>query len=192
MSTLNDFGSMAPTFVANVPLKKSPKFLFVTISNPDEIKNPTKQSIIRRHAKRDADRARKSRQNPQFESLVVETQFNQPAVSHPRNPSTKQTLGQKQNQVDTLYPSSERPPVTERDKSPGWRNNKPSSLAFLKPRGAGRGFNPFAPYPVEPNSRTIQLLDYCTLYLLKSGQHLISVADEENQYGKTINSNSAP
>jgi hypothetical protein len=169
MSTLNDFGSMAPTFIARVPLKKSPRFLFVTISNPDEIKNPTKQSIIRRHAKRDADRARKSRQNPQIESLTVETQFNQPTVSHPSNHSTEQTLGEKQNQVDMLYLSSEGTPVTERDKSPGWLNNKPRSLAFLRPLGAGRGFNPFAPYPVEPNSRTIQLLDYCMLYPLKPG-----------------------
>jgi hypothetical protein len=176
MSTLNNFGSIAPTFVASVPLKKSPRFLFVTVSNPDEIKNPTKQSIIRRHAKKDADRVRKTRQNPQFESLI-ENQLNQPAVSHrsiPCNLSAEETLGEQQNQqVDAVYLSSERPPVIERDKSPEWLN-KSSSLASLRPLGAGRGLNPFAPYPVEPNSRTIHALDYCMLYPPKPGPFDIS------------------
>jgi hypothetical protein len=39
-------------------------------------------------------------------------------------------------------------------------------LAFLKPHGAFRGLNSFAPYPVELNSRAIKLLDFRKQYVL--------------------------
>ncbi|RFU24341.1 hypothetical protein B7463_g11997, partial [Scytalidium lignicola] len=164
MLTLKDFGSISPTFVANVPVKKSPKFLFVSITNPDDIKNPTKQITIRRHAKRDANRAKNTRQNSQFKRLIVQTTPNKavvPRSSVPYNPSAPQQRSEQQwQQADTVDVSSENPPVIEQDKSPESLNTNFNSLAFLRPLGAGRGLNPFAPYPVEPNSRTVQLLDY--------------------------------
>lgn len=173
MSTLNDFGSIEPTFFANIPLQKSPRFLFVTISNPDEIRDPTKQTTIRRHAKRDADRARKRRHKIQAESLMLERRVKQSEVSYPRercNTSAEQPPGkQKTQEADAVYLSTERPPVTDHDISPERLNNESSSLAFLRPLGAGRGFNPLAPYPVEPSSRKTQLLDYCMLYSLNPG-----------------------
>lgn len=173
MSTLNDFGSIEPTFVANILLQKSPRFLFVTISNPDEIRDPTKRTTIRRHAKRDADRARKRSHKIQAESLMLERRVKQSAVSYPRvrcNTSAEQPPGKQKNQeADAAYLSTERLPVTDRDISPERLNNESSSLAFLRPLGAGRGFNPLAPYPVEPSSRKTQLLDYCTLYSLNPG-----------------------
>jgi|SRR5579871_3223996 len=167
MSTLNDFGSIAPTFTTNVPLQKSPRFLFVTISNPDEIKEPAKQTTIRRHAKKDADRARKRSHKIQAETLVSETQVKQSVIS---NPSAEQAHDKQKNQEsDVVYLSNEIPSVTDSDISPGQLNNESNSLAFLRPLGAGLGFNPLAPYPVELNSRQTQLLDYCMLCSLNLG-----------------------
>ena len=152
MSTLNNFGSIEPTFAATIPLQKSPKFLFVTISNPDEIRDPTKQTTIRRHAKRDADRARKRSHRIQAESVMLEGRVKQTVVSHPRvrcNTGAERPHGKQKNQI-----------------SPEQLNNESTSLAFLRPLGAGLGFNPLAPYPVEPSSQKTQLLDYCMLHSL--------------------------
>lgn len=167
MSTLNDFGPTEPTFIANIPLQKSPRFLFVTISNPDEIRDPTKQTTIRRHAKRDADRARKRRHKFQAGSLMLERGVKQSAVSYPRvhcNTGAEQATGKQENRkTDAVHLPTERPPVTDHNTSPELLNNEFSSLDFLRPLGAGRGFNPLASYPVEPSSRKTQLLDYCML-----------------------------
>lgn len=164
MSTLNNFGSIQPTFAANIPLQKSPKFLFVTISNPDEIRDPIKQTTIRRHAKRDADRARKRGRKIQAESLMLESRVKQFAVSYPRVPCNSSTehphYKQKIQEADAVYLSTERTPVTGHDISPERLNNESSSLAFLRPIGAGLGFNPLAPYPIEPSLSRTQLVDY--------------------------------
>lgn len=159
MSTLNNFANIAPTFIANVPYKKnSPKFLFVTINKPDEIKNSTRQFTIRRHAKKDADRARKAkRQN----HLVLEvSRLDQSTISE-SNPSNliqaEQPLGsdkQRSQQADGTYSL-----VAEHN------NQEYSSLSFLTSFGLGRGF---AAYPIEPNSREIQLLGYCRLYSISN------------------------
>lgn len=171
MSTLNDFSSIEPTFVANIPLQKSPRFLFVTINNPDGIRDQTKQTAIRRHAKRDADRARKRSHKIQAESLMLERPAKQSVVSYSRlrrNTGAEEPPGKQQNQkADVVYLSTERPPVTGHNNSHERLANEPSSLAFLRPLGAGRGFNPLMPYPVKLSSQKSQLLDYCMLYSLK-------------------------
>jgi len=60
------------------------------------------------------------------------------------------------------------PPITDHDISPERFNNESSYLVFLRQLGADLGFTPLAPYPVEPNSRKTQLLDYCMLYSLNA------------------------
>jgi hypothetical protein len=170
MSTLRDFGSIEPTFVAHIPLKKSPKFIFVTLNNPDDIKDPTKQTTIRRHAKRDADRARKESYKLHAESLMLEGAVSQSAVSHQavrsKNRAEQKSAKQKHKKTDDVYNPTEMPSATNHNTSFELLNNKSGSLAFLRPLGAGRGFNSFAPYPMERSSRNTQLLDYGMLFPL--------------------------
>lgn len=168
MSTLNNFRSIEPTFAANVPSQKSPRFLFVTISNPDEIRDPAKQTTIRRHAKRDADRMRKTSRKVEDESLTLERRVKQAAVSYTqvlRNDSVEQPQSKQKNQeADAMYYTTEMLPVADHDISPERPSNNSSSLAFLRPLGAGLGFNPLAPYPIESGSRNAHLLDYSMLF----------------------------
>jgi hypothetical protein len=159
MSTLNNFGSTEPTFAANIPLQKSPRFLFVTINNPDEIRDPTKQTTIRRHAKRDSDRARKRSHKIQAESVMLGSRLY--SNTSAEQPQSKQ----KKQEADAVY----LPPVNDHDISDERLNNESSSLALFRPLGAGVGFNPLAPYPVDLSSQKTQLFDYCMLYSLNPG-----------------------
>jgi hypothetical protein len=153
MATLKDFGSIKPTFVTNVRLEKSPKFLFVTISNPDQIKGRKQQTSIRSHAKRKSDQERKRKYDIRTETLNLKPQV-EPSAKQPTSKPTHQ-------QNDALNLSTEIQLIGEQDSSRHQTNHELGSLALLKPLGAGRGLNPFAPYPFQLNSKTTQLMDRC-------------------------------
>jgi hypothetical protein len=148
MTTLKDFSSIQPTFTTNVQVEKSPKFLFVTISNPNQIKSRRKQNTIRSHAKRKSDQERKRKLETRTERLNQEFQVELSAPQH----GNKQI--NQRNEADIEL-------IIEQDGSRDQTNHELDSLAFLKPIGAGRGFNPFSPYPFQLNSKTTQLLDRC-------------------------------
>ena len=153
MSTLNNFGSIGPTFVASIPLQKSPRFLFVTISNPDEIREPTKQTIIRRHAQRDADRARKRSHKIQAENLMLDVATLE-QYSHKTSRKTRKPMRCRLSLIMTFLLSGSTTNLVP------WHSWDHLVLVL--------GFTPFAPYPVELNSRKTQLLDYCMLYSLNA------------------------
>jgi hypothetical protein len=163
MLTLNHFGSLEPSFVADVPNQTTPRFSFVNIQRPEELRDRTKQSLVRRHAKRDADRVKSSRRRAQIMTSSTEPGFEQAA---PKIPDTEQAENlfhdRRTEEVDDIRNSTGRPPVRSYDERLGPTENMSYSLDILKPLGAGRGLTPFASYPVKPTARATQLIDFST------------------------------
>ena len=146
---LAHFRSAQPTFVANTT-DDSRTFSFVNVQRPEEMKQRAKRSLIRRHAKRDADRSKAQEHRLAIEHLADST----PAVTTPvRSTEHEQATYGSENQ--TSSPASMAMVPEQGDYE--WM---PSSLDFLAPLGAGRGLVPFATYPVKTTPRMIQLLDY--------------------------------
>jgi hypothetical protein len=159
MLTLKDFGSVKPTFAADVPSQKSPRFSFVNIQKPGEVRDKKKQSTIRRHAKKDSDREKFRRRRAEVELLTSESSPEHDAIiiSPAKQPSACHRAYQKAS--DTL--------ILDGKQTDNRRGFSVDSLdldagppAIWKPLGAGRGYTPFAPYPVQATHRTTQLLDH--------------------------------
>jgi hypothetical protein len=151
---LSHFRAIEPTFVADVPATEFQQFSFVTVQKPEELKNKARQRLIRRHAKRDVDRARARKYKSSLAPLGT--------------PFIKAT-----NDVNELmrasFPRIDQGDILTTDSrhddlitvsSGGCDVEQIPSLSFLKPLGAGRGLNPFATYPVRTTPRMNALFEY--------------------------------
>jgi hypothetical protein len=155
MSNTPNFRSNSPTFLVNSSVGKSPRFVFVSIHNPRDIKDPKKQKIIRRHARKDIER-NKRRENKI--GVVLSSNLAETATE-----TIKSTLAGALSLAKEEGTHEDQQHVTGRvlnDDQAGSAYLQIPSLDFLSPIGAGRGFNPFAPLPIKATPRTVQLLDY--------------------------------
>ncbi|KIW03913.1 uncharacterized protein PV09_04756 [Verruconis gallopava] len=158
MPTSNKFGSVEPTFVAKVPGYTSPKFSFVTITNPGDLTDKEKKRKIRQHAKRQFDRSKARTYRARFENEGAHAKSVQrtPAVVPLSNaspePITVDQTGAQDRRLE-LIPSVPvaRSVLTTAPLIP---------MSYLRPLGAGRGYEPFKAYPVPATPRMIQLLDF--------------------------------
>jgi hypothetical protein len=153
MSPAPEIRSRQPDFVVPGLGRKSPKFVFVTINDPKDIRNPRKQTIIRSHARKDAGRKERKREGFIF--------------VHERGTPTSAVDTLKSIPVDparTAIPALESLGSDETENKS--LDNHPDilpllSITSLRPLGAGRGYNPFASFPIEPTPRVVQLIDSC-------------------------------
>src|ERR1051326_5268237 len=142
--------------MANNPLRRAiksaiedhspPTLEFVTITNPDEIKDPAKQRKVRRHARRRNRSVVSS--SWKARSIVIDL----PEVEPFAAPG---------DIVNAGPPTAAYGRITLSD--PTDPNNSisiPLSLEFLRPIGAGRGLQSLAPFPIESNTRITQLVDF--------------------------------
>jgi hypothetical protein len=154
MSRTSQIISTEPTFAIGVSGREAQTFSFITIQNPSELKNKHRQSLIRRHAKRDTDRSKAQKYRSRVELLQApRTAVKPQQVSCERSP----------DQADLGRPGPGKD--ASRQSELDYHDNEASteSLSFLRPLGAGRGLVPFANYPFEVTSRMVQLFDYSML-----------------------------
>jgi len=72
MSNPSSSDSAQHTFVVNLPKKTSPRFSFVTISNPDEIRDSARKTVVRKHVKKRVDLAKEEFRKSQNKQSVFE------------------------------------------------------------------------------------------------------------------------
>jgi hypothetical protein len=131
----------ASQLISNALLKKeSPDFAFITITNPQDIKDPSKQTAIRRHARTNNSRSKNQRRK---QTKIV---FNLPAADSDKHEEIEEV-------VDNSY-------FDFNDASDASLGSL--ALEYIRPLGAGRGMNPMAPFPIQLNSRMVQLVDFST------------------------------
>jgi hypothetical protein len=155
MSNALNFRSVSPMFLVKSNVEKSPQFVFISINNPEDIKDPQTQKIIRHHARQNAERNyRKKKTQGGFHGSCILESATQP---------TKSTqTGALSHVMETAIREYQQHPTDRRlvHSHIGHEGLQSQSLDFLRPIGAGRGFNPFAPLPIKTTPRTVQLLDY--------------------------------
>ena len=154
---MEDFRNIEPTFATSVPANQPRAFSFVTVQNPDELKQKSRQSLIRKHAKQDVDRAKARKHRATIQTLKRE----QPVQISPAH----RNAGSARLASTSLASPSDGKSAANKD-----RNFQPlPDIEILKPIGAGRGLVPFAPYPVKPSTRDIQLFDFGIPFLNPRG-----------------------
>jgi hypothetical protein len=155
MSSPPNFRSISPTFLVKSSVDKSPRFVFVSICNPRDIRDPKKQKVIRRHARRDVERNNRSKKQLEF--------FRSAYIAEPAAEPIMRTQTAALLQVKEQGTQEHQQHVVGRifnDDQASSATLQHASLDFLRPIGAGQGFNPFAPLPIKTTPRTAQLLDY--------------------------------
>jgi hypothetical protein len=152
MSQTPEFRSSLPKF-AITPPDISPKFVFVSINKPEDIRNASKRTTIRSHARKDARRRVKKQNGFRFVYEPGTTDF-APSIPNVR----------PLDSAGTVLSTSEIPESNTIEERPS-ENLKDvpalSSIVSLRPLGAGRGYNPFASFPIESTPRVVQLIDSC-------------------------------
>jgi hypothetical protein len=148
MSPIPDFRSVPSSFVESKLGSTSPKFVFVSINNPKDIRHPRNQTTIRRQARKVAGRKVQRRERFEFVPEYVT-----------KNPDVECT--------DLIPVHRSEAVVLERKRSDGNTiDNKGvhSRIDFnisLRPLGAGRGLNPLASFPIKSTPRVLQLINSC-------------------------------
>jgi hypothetical protein len=160
MATLTNFRIAEPILAAKGLANDAQQFSFITIQRPEELKQKAKQSIIRKHAKRDVDRVKAKRHRATIEPLSAGQVEARQETGNAGLSAQLQTLSDGRMQWDANAVTLDLDLETLNE--PDWTL---PPIACLQPLGAGRGFVPFAPYPVKGTSREIQLLDYSMAYL---------------------------
>jgi hypothetical protein len=148
MPQVPDFRSLTSSFVVSKPEKTSPKFVFVSINNPKDIRDPRKQTTIRRQAKKMSGRKRQQRHELGF---VFE--------SGTKDPGTDSADLKPVRRPDTVVPEHSESNNNLFEDQPS--NSRIGFNVSLRPLGAGRGLNPFASFPIKPTPRVVQLIDSC-------------------------------
>jgi hypothetical protein len=149
MSEISDSRSRTPNFGT----RKSPKFVFVTINNPKDIRDRTKQTRIRSHARKDAGRRVRKQKGFHFiyesGSTVLTNDTPNPNPADPAGTVIQAPKFLECNEGGKRS-SNDQPNLTLL-----------SSIASIRPLGAGRGYNPFASFPIKSTPRVVQLIDSC-------------------------------
>jgi hypothetical protein len=129
--------------------RKPPKFAFITITNPTEIKDSRKKTTIRRHARASTNQPNIKRRK-QFKLT-----FDIPYIES-QDTGTVQPTNLVQNEA--IYVGSigvDASGQTNRSSS-----SEPLSLSLLRPLGSGRGLLPMQSFPVDANSRIRELTNF--------------------------------
>jgi len=159
MSWIPDFRSVSPTFVVNSTANISPKFVFVSIDKPEDIRDPKRQKAIRRHARRGKEREARRRDDVGFvhefpvANMAAESTNSDQSSGHLEKVKHLVQAHENPRTNDAQFPNPPSPKALEF-----------VSLDFLRPIGNGRGYNPLAPFPIKTTPRVIQLVDYCKLF----------------------------
>ena len=149
MVSIRQFRNLQPTWAAHDPSSNVQQFSFVTVLNPDELKHKTHKRQIRKHAKRDVDRVKAKRHRAGIEDLNTKTGL--VPASGPETPTTRtisSPLSDGAFSFDSKLQAADSDEVNFED------------LEYLRPIGAGRGFEPFLSYPFKPTARMVMLLDH--------------------------------
>jgi cell division septation protein DedD len=148
---LRHFRSVDPIFATNAPTNDSQEFTFVTIRNPEELRQRARQSLIRKHAKQDVDRAKVKRHRATIESLKPLT------IKSPKSTraSTHKPGQSKSGQISARHdqnPGTGVPTTTETSQE------KDGSLSLDTQR-----LLPLNSYPLKPTPRMVQLFNFSNL-----------------------------
>jgi hypothetical protein len=159
MLVSQQFGSVEPTFITKAPKRTSPKFSFVTIRTPSDLRDKSKQKAIRQHAKRGVDRLKAKKYRARFltsSHCVYEDETESPAEIPGKLSNDWGLL----TPIELLHKSMINSKVTVCLDESEPDNEAIIPWNSLRPLGGGRGFVPFTAYPVQPTSRMIQLFDF--------------------------------
>jgi hypothetical protein len=139
--------------------QKPSKFVFVTISNPGEIKDSKKQSVIRRHARASTLSSKPKRRNQ------IKLVFDLPDAASQVTTESNATSSPV-HVVQSLEHTNE---ASIGDDMNGHSSSPSSSdipLDSLRPIGSGRGFLPSLTFPVAADLRVRHLTDFSLFYHL--------------------------
>ena len=128
--------------------QKPSKFAFVTITNPNDIKDSKKQTVIRRHAR--ASTASSKQQRRKHAKLV----FDLPDTTSQVTIETNATFVQSNKSSDKETVEDET--IDHSDSLTTYE----MPWSSLRPLGAGRGLSPLQPFPVAVTSRDRDLVNF--------------------------------
>jgi hypothetical protein len=127
--------------------QKPSDFAFVTITNPSDIRDSKKQSVIRRHARASTTNSKRRRRQQ------IKLVFDLP------DPASQVTAG---SNVPVLASSVDTVENVESTSAVSIENDTGRHLSFesLRPIGSGRGLHPLQPFPVAANARLRHLTNF--------------------------------
>jgi hypothetical protein len=137
--------------------RKAPEFAFITITNPSQIKDSRKQTVIRRHARASTSKSTISSKQQRRKRLKLV--FDLPEATVKSNAAILQStnVAQKVATTGTDEANIEHDPKASSNPS---SKSYELSLGWLRPIGAGRGLVPLQPFPVVPSVRMRDLTNF--------------------------------
>jgi hypothetical protein len=145
---LSHFRSIEPSFATDVTTNDSQKFAFVTIQKPSDLRQRSRQRIIRKHAKQDVDRVKAKRHRATIEPL-------RPAATEQTN---KITANISSPQHSSVIRFQERP--KDDNGTSTLVSDQTKDVDEGKLPDGGQGLLNLSTYPVQPSARMIQLFEF--------------------------------
>jgi hypothetical protein len=127
--------------------QKPSDFAFVTITNPNDIRDSKKQSVIRRHARASTTNSKQRRRQQ------IKLVFDLPDAASQVTTATNVTV--LTSSVDTVENVESTSAVSNESDT-----RRQLSFESLRPIGSGRGLHPFQPFPVAANARLRHLTNF--------------------------------
>jgi hypothetical protein len=127
-----------------------PLFAFINVSDPKDLTRADNLRAIRSHAW-DGGHTHRRRRRGNFT-------FDLQGI-YPENTNLATISPVRQGQIDFESHEDEDRTADTRELE-HIRPDRLFSIDYIRPRGAGRGYNPLTPFPIPSNSRIVQLMDF--------------------------------